>query len=89
MNRRDLLKLIPGAVAVAALPLPVHLEKKASGRFFRLGDAAFAELRTDEHVKRGDFVMCGGVPSGVAMESARAGDWVPAQVYGHVSVNVK
>lgn len=88
MNRRDLLKLIPGAVVVAALPLPVVLPEKLKPRYITTKDAAFVELRAEHDCRAGDFITRGGKPIGVATENARAGDFVLIQVYGYTYTRI-
>ena len=82
MNRRDLLKLIPGAAVVAMVPLPAHVPKTQVGRCFRKGSAYFIELRMDRPVRRAELLMQAGLPIGIAMHDARAGDLALIQVYG-------
>lgn len=101
MNRRDLLKLVPGAVVVAALPVPVALPKELPTEIRYIhrawdeafgeaafGEAAFIEMRAPHALKAGEFVMWKAQPLGVATEDVPAGAWTLVQVYGRVTAKM-
>lgn len=88
VDRRDLLKLIAGAVAVAVLPLPVALPEKLKPRYIKTKDAAFVEFQTEHDCRTGDVIILDGIPIGVATEEARAGEFLLVQVYGPAIVRV-
>ncbi len=85
MNRRELLKLLGGAVAVAAFPLPTPAPDLRP-EFYREGDSAFIVITAPHNVRAAEFILWRGVPLGVAMATARRGQRVVAQVYGPTTV---
>lgn len=84
-----MLKLLGGAVAVAALPIPIpEIEPELKPEFYADSDSAFVVMPAPHDVTAYHFVMWKGRPLGIAMDSARKGRRVLIQVYGQTRVAI-
>jgi hypothetical protein len=89
MNRRDFVKLLGGAVAVAALPIPLPASVPAlRPEYYADRDAAFMVIDAPHDVRTACFVFMNGRPIGVALDDARKGRRVLVQVYGHTRIRL-